>query len=200
MTESRVGKLLVLTGETAAGKTTVGNILLQTVPDLQRIVTHTSRDPRPGEVNGKDYWFHKVWEFEDLKDQGYFFEYVKYAGNEYKGTAKTDLLKVLEGQSLLWIIDPSRAATIHQDLKERLLKDGEVIAAQTVVAYLKAPSQDVQIQRYLDRQPSANISVLRDRVEQDARIFRKYGFKNVFVNEDGQQEVVTSEIAKLIAS
>ncbi|HIW71675.1 MAG TPA: guanylate kinase [Candidatus Levilactobacillus faecigallinarum] len=71
-------KVIVITGATGTGKTTVQNYLASHYP-VTRIVTHTTRPPRDGEINGQDYYF----ETDDSFKQNHYLESVVYSGYHY---------------------------------------------------------------------------------------------------------------------
>ena len=81
---SKRGMLIVLSGPSGAGKGTVRKALFsQPGNDFQYSVSMTTRQPRPGEVNGKDYFFVSKEEFEQHIREGQMLEYAKYVDNYY---------------------------------------------------------------------------------------------------------------------
>ena len=81
---SKRGMLIVLSGPSGVGKGTVRKALFsQPVNDFQYSVSMTTRQPRPGEVNGKDYFFVSKEEFEQHIREGQMLEYAKYVDNYY---------------------------------------------------------------------------------------------------------------------
>lgn len=115
--------MIVLTGKTASGKDAVLEKLLLKIPHLKRVITTTSRDPRPGEVNGVDYNFISEDAFREKIENGEFLEYVEYGGNFY-GTPKTQLEN---GNNLVWKIDPSMAGKVKDAVVIYLTVDDEVV-------------------------------------------------------------------------
>jgi guanylate kinase len=87
--------VLVITGPSGVGKGTLIQNLLQELPGLELSVSATTRKPRPGEVNGRDYWFMTPEEFEKRLQNGDFLEHAEYAGNRY-GTLRSELKRVRE--------------------------------------------------------------------------------------------------------
>ena len=86
---SRIRMMIILTGPSASGKTAVC-LYLQEHFDIKKVVTHTTREKRVGEIDGVDYHFVSVDEFEKLKKEGYFIETVKF-NNNYYGTSKKEV-------------------------------------------------------------------------------------------------------------
>jgi guanylate kinase len=95
-----LGKLIVLTGPSGVGKGTLMNAILQRYPELHYSVSTTTRSPRPGEVNGKNYHFITRSEFEKLVTQGEFLEWAEFAGNCY-GTPREAVLNHIQSGKLV---------------------------------------------------------------------------------------------------
>ena len=95
-----LGKLIVLTGPSGVGKGTLMNAILQRYPELHYSVSTTTRSPRPGEVNGKNYHFITRSEFEKLVTQGEFLEWAEFAGNWY-GTPREAVLNHIQSGKLV---------------------------------------------------------------------------------------------------
>jgi guanylate kinase len=95
-----LGKLIVLTGPSGVGKGTLMNAILQRYPELHYSVSATTRSPRPGEVNGKNYHFITRSEFENLVTQGEFLEWAEFAGNCY-GTPREAVLNHIQSGKLV---------------------------------------------------------------------------------------------------
>lgn len=91
MAERQRGQLIVLSGPSGTGKSTVIAQLLRTRPNIYFSVSFTTRAPRPGEVDGVNYNFVDQETFEAMVGRGEFLEYAQYVGNYY-GTS----LKVIE--------------------------------------------------------------------------------------------------------
>ncbi|MBG1258579.1 guanylate kinase [Nostoc commune] len=86
-----LGKLIVLTGPSGVGKGTLMRSLLKRHPELYYSVSVTTRSPRPGEIDGKDYYFISRSKFEQLLAKGEFLEWAEFAGNYY-GTPREAVL------------------------------------------------------------------------------------------------------------
>ncbi len=86
---SSPGKLIVLTGPSGVGKGTLMRSLLERHPELNYSVSVTTRSARPGEINGKNYYFITRSKFEELRSEGEFLESAEFAGNFY-GTPRAD--------------------------------------------------------------------------------------------------------------
>lgn len=95
MSSAQRGKLVVITGPSGVGKGTIVRLLLQRHPELDLSISATTRQPRPGEVDGRDYYFISKEEFESAIARDEFLEWAQYAGNYY-GTPKTKIAEQIE--------------------------------------------------------------------------------------------------------
>lgn len=99
------GTLLVVSAPSGAGKTSLVRALLARAPGLKLSVSYTTRPPRPGEVDGRDYHFVDAATFDAMVAADAFVEYARVFGNAY-GTAEAALREVLAGgHDLLLEID-----------------------------------------------------------------------------------------------
>ncbi len=111
------GLVLVLSAPSGTGKTTVIKKLMETLPGLKFSISHTTRSPREGEQNGRDYFFVSAQEFTKMKEQGAFLEWAEICGNFY-GTAFDSIRKFQEqGQDTLLELDVQGAESLR-NLKE----------------------------------------------------------------------------------
>ena len=88
MNEQPLGTLYIVTAPSGAGKTTLVHAVLEREPGLALSVSYTTRPPRPGEVDGRDYRFVGKEEFLRLRDGGELLEWAEVHGNYY-GTSRT---------------------------------------------------------------------------------------------------------------
>jgi len=115
---SQRGALIVITAPSGTGKSTLIKELKKKMPNLEFSISYTTRQPRAGEVDGKDYFFVSIKKFLALKDQGFFAEWAEVHGNYY-GTPKKNILKSLqEGIDLLFDIDIQGAKQLKDNLKQ----------------------------------------------------------------------------------
>ena len=116
MTEPAV---IVITGPSGVGKGTLIRGLLERVPGLELSVSATTRPPRPGEQDGRDYHFLSQEEFDERLAAGEFLEHATYAGNRY-GTprSETDRAAATGASGLVLEIEIEGARQVRQALPE----------------------------------------------------------------------------------
>lgn len=115
------GKLFVVSGPSGVGKGTVVAEVLKRLPNLKRAVTYTTRQPRQGEVQGKDYRFVTREEFERLKEQGAFLEWAEVYGNFY-GSPKHEVEQLLSrGCDVVLVLDVQGALSVKQQIPDSVL-------------------------------------------------------------------------------
>jgi guanylate kinase len=108
--------LLILSSPSGAGKTTLARRLLASDPNLRMSVSLTTRAPRPGEVNGIDYFFTDKAEFDRRKQAGELLEWAEVFGASY-GTPKAQVLDLIEaGTDVLFDIDWQGARSLKRQL------------------------------------------------------------------------------------
>ena len=108
------GTLYIISAASGAGKTTLVSAVLQRVADLEVSVSHTTRAPREGEVDGVNYHFVDKETFESMVEDGEFFEYATVFGNMY-GTSRQHIQEQLQkGKDVILEIDWQGARQIRQ--------------------------------------------------------------------------------------
>jgi len=139
----RRGILFVVSAPSGAGKTTLCNALRQT-PDFVYSVSCTTRGPRPGEIEGEDYYFLSKEEFARRVQEGEFLEHAEVHGHCY-GTLRATVINHLnQGVDVLLDIDIQGAAAI------RACKDPQIIDALADV-FIMPPNLDELNRRLLKR-------------------------------------------------
>jgi guanylate kinase len=111
-------RVFVITGPSGVGKGTLISKLLDAVPELELSVSATTREPRPGEVDGRDYHFLSVEEFERRVKAGEFLEHATYAGNRY-GTLRSEVeVRLAAGRSVVLEIEVQGARQVREAMPE----------------------------------------------------------------------------------
>jgi guanylate kinase len=169
----RRGLLFVISSPSGAGKTSLSKRLLENHPDIMLSVSMTTRPPRPGEVEGKDYFFVDEAKFKELARDGHFYEWAKVHGHRY-GTPKLAVLETLEeGRDVLLDIDWQGA---QQLLLER---DSDVVSV-----FILPPSM-VELEARLKKRAQDPEPVIQQRLAgawKEITHWAEYHY--VLVNED----------------
>jgi guanylate kinase len=175
------GFLVVVAGPSGAGKGTIIRRLLERRPDVRYSVSMTTRAPRPSEVDGKDYFFVTRDDFVDLRDAGGFLEWFEVYG-DLKGTPKAFVDgELAAGHDVLLEVDVQGALAVREREPDALL------------VFVRAPSREVQRQRFLDRHrddPAFDPADLERRLAQaDEEEALAARFDEVVVNDDLERAV-----------
>lgn len=110
------GTLYVISAPSGAGKTTILRRVMEMVPGLSFSVSHTTRKPRKGEQDGRDYHFISREHFQKMKDDGLFLEWAEVHGNLY-GTSKLAVEEHLaQGEDIILDIDVQGAQQVREAL------------------------------------------------------------------------------------
>lgn len=117
MGRERSGIVLVLCAPSGTGKTTLTRRLLAEFPRFAFSVSYTTRKPRSGEADGKDYHFVTVEAFLRLRDAGFFAEWAEVHGNFYGTPLKATLDLLDEGRDVLFDIDVQGARQLRASLQ-----------------------------------------------------------------------------------
>lgn len=168
------GQLVVLAGPSAVGKSTVVGGLRGAVPDLYFSVSMTTRAPRPGEVDGKDYFFVTPEHFQGRIDRGEMLEWADiHGGLQRSGTPAGPVQEAMEaGRPVLVEVDLAGARNIKRLLPE----------ARTV--FLAPPSWDVLVQRLTGRGTETPEVIERRLTTARKELDAQGEFDTVVVNDD----------------
>ncbi len=105
---------IVVSSPSGGGKTTLVQKLLNADPQIQQTISHTTRPPRKGEVDGQDYHFVSTEMFEDLKKQNAFVEYAQVYEHQY-GTSKKAIEDIFaQGKDAVLVIENKGAQVIRK--------------------------------------------------------------------------------------
>ena len=115
MSDQSTPLLLVIAGPAGSGKSTLCDRLVAANIGFSRIVTTTTRKPRPGEINGVHYHFYSTTEFEEKIAKGEFLEWAQVHGERYYGTLAASVLDPLSrGESLVVNLDVQGVASLRE--------------------------------------------------------------------------------------
>jgi len=110
------GLFIVVSAPSGAGKSSLCQGLMKAYPEIKFSVSHTSRPPRPNEVNGRDYYFISREEFEERIRRGEFIEWVENYGHLY-GSSKKIMEALKDGTDLLLDIEPRGAKKVKKEFR-----------------------------------------------------------------------------------
>lgn len=109
--------VFVVTGPSGAGKGTLIKGLVERIPELEVAVSATTRAQRPGEVDGREYWFLSDVEFERRVQAGEFLEHVPYVSGRY-GTLRSEMDRIArEGRICVLELELEGALTVQDDVE-----------------------------------------------------------------------------------
>lgn len=115
-----MSKVFVITGPSGVGKGTLIRELLARIPDLELSISATTREPREGEVDGRDYHFLPREEFDRRVEREDFLEFATYSGNRY-GTLRTEVQRRLAaGHSVVLEIEVQGARQVRAAMRESI--------------------------------------------------------------------------------
>jgi len=117
----RRGLLLVFSSPSGAGKTTIARRLVEAEPGLTLSVSVTTRLPRPGEIDGRDYWFISQARFDQMVERGELLEHARVFGNCY-GTPRRPIAEALDaGRDVVGDLDWQGAQQLADRVREDLV-------------------------------------------------------------------------------
>ena len=177
MKKNEKGVLVILSGPSGAGKSTVISGLMKRRDDIRFSISATTREPRPGEVNGRDYYFRSREEFDKMLSEDAFLEHAEYVGNFY-GTPAAPVDEMLEqGFNVLLDIEVQGA--------------GQVIArrADALSIFLCPPSL-AELERRLRGRGTDSEEKIRGRLEAARREYSLLPMYSYLVVNDDADEAV----------
>ena len=173
MYQGKDGTMVILSSPSGAGKTTLVK-LLSKQKNFVISVSHTTRNPRPKEVNGNDYYFVKQDEFKNLIKNDEFLEYAKVFNNFY-GTSRTPVIQNLEkGNNVLFDIDWQGVDQIKNKKLDYKL----------ITFFILPPSKEILLERLKNRDMKDKL-IAEERMKQFSRdVLHWINYDYVVINDD----------------
>ena len=174
---ARRGALVVVSAPSGAGKTTLCHEVRSLVPDLYYSVSYTTRSPRPGEVNGTDFWFVGDAEFLAMRDRNEFAEWAAVHGHHYGTPARALEGALTRGLDVLLDIDTNGARQLRQRYPD------------AVSVFIMAPSIAELEARLRERKSDALGEIERRlaRAREEIAAWRQYDY--LIINRDVKEAV-----------
>jgi guanylate kinase len=179
-----VGKVFVITGPSGVGKGTLIEQLLGRVPELELSISATTREPRPGEADGREYHFLPPEEFRRRIESGDFLEHASYSGNHY-GTLRDEVERRLaEGRSVVLEIEVQGARQVRDAMPE------------AVQIFIAPPDEAVLRDRLEGRGTDSPEDIEQRLRTAEVELAARSEFPHVVVNDEVQK--AAAELERLV--
>ena len=181
-----IGNLFIVAAPSGAGKTTLVRLLVSNDPKIRVSVSHTTRQARQGEENGREYHFTDVSTFLEMSRQGQFIEWARVHDNYY-GTSK----QWIEGQM-------SRGQDVLLEIDWQGTQQVRKAFAQTISIFVLPPSMDVLKKRLSGRGTDSDEVISRRVAAAHSEMQHVGEFDYVIINEDLSQ--AASDLQSIITA
>ncbi len=172
----RRGLLFVMSSPSGAGKTTLSRKLLAADRNITMSVSVTTRKPRPGETDGKDYHFISQSRFDDMVEKKQLLEYATVFGNAY-GTPRAPVEAALEeGRDVLFDIDWQGTQQLAENMKDDLVR-----------LFILPPTADSLRERLIKRAQDSSAVIAKRMAEASHEISHWPEYDYVVVNDDVEE-------------
>jgi guanylate kinase len=177
--------VFVITGTSGAGKGTLVTELLRRLPELELAVSATTREQRPGERDGREYWFLSHEEFADRLERGEFLEHIDFPWGQRSGTLWSELERISAA---------GRAPLLELETHGAVVVRDEVPGSVTI--FVKAPTFE-ELARRLRERATESAGEIGERLELARQQLAQEGeFRHVVVNDN--LERATAELVAIV--
>jgi len=184
---ARRGLLLVMSSPSGAGKTTLSRALLSSDHHIRMSVSVTTRPPRPGELDGKDYFFISKERFFEMRDNDELLEWAEVFGNLY-GTPRLPVEDALsKGRDVLFDIDWQGTQQLEQALGDDLVR-----------IFILPPSTDELRDRLIKRAQDSSSVVAKRMAEASREMSHWMEYDYIIINDD--VDVASAEITAILTA
>lgn len=186
---SQEGKLVVITGPSGVGKGTIVKALLSKYSNIFLSISATTRAPRKGEVDKKDYYFLSRLEFEQMINNHQLLEWAEYAGNYYGTPRQPVLEQINQGKIIILEIEV---------LGARLVKDSFPLATRI---FILPPSLNILEQRLRGRGTDAEEVIVKRlaKAREELAVSHEFDYQVINDNLESSIELVESIIFPAVA-
>ena len=175
----RTGMILILSGPSGSGKSTIYKAAIGDLGGIEFSVSCTTRQPRPGEIDGRDYYFITREKFDALVAKNAFAEHAEVHGNCY-GTLKSELLdRVRRGTDVLLDIDVQGASQLRA-----LCADSSEFCEACEFIFIMPPSFEELERRLRARGTETEESILRRLANAKGEMDHAHEYDHIIVNDD----------------
>lgn len=178
--------ILIFSGSAGSGKGTVLKLARAMCPELKLSVSMTTRAPRPGEQNGREYYFVTKEEFLRTLEEDGFLEHAEYCGNYY-GTPRKQFFEMID-EGFVPVLE------IETDGAEQVMKKLDSFLS----VYLTPPDYTTLEARLRGRGTETEDSIQKRLKTAKDELFRSELYQNVIINADGCAEDAAKAIVELV--
>jgi guanylate kinase len=183
MAQNKKGKCVIFSAPSGAGKTTIVHHLLDKDLGLEFSVSACSREPRPNEVDGKDYHFLGVEKFKEKIKEGAFVEWEEVYSNNFYGTLYAEIERIWnEGKTVIFDVDVIGGLNLKRKFQE-----------QALAIFVQPPSY-TELERRLRSRSTETESKINQRMEK-AKKELKFApeFDHIIVNDELEAAIAEAE-------
>jgi guanylate kinase len=186
------GKCIIFSAPSGAGKTTIVHALLAAQLGLEFSVSACSRDPRPNEINGKDYYFLGIEGFKEKIGEGAFLEWEEVYTDNFYGTLKAEIERIWSaGHAVIFDVDVVGGLNLKR-----------IFGDQALAVFVQPPSEE-ELEKRLRYRSTETEDKIQQRLRKSGQeLSRAKEFDFILVNEDLQvaieqaKNVVTSFLGR----